>query len=77
MVSLNLEILIDVYQYFSVVFICISLRTNDVEHLFRGLLTIPICICVCVCVCALFYDVSVQISCPFFNCVVCFPTTEF
>lgn len=43
----------------------ISLITNDVQHLFRGLLAIHIFIC-------FFDDVAVQISCPFLNWVVSF-----
>lgn len=59
------DILVGVWWYVVVVFICNSLVTVDVEHLFIQLLPI------------LFGEVPVQIFCTFLTWVVCFPVVEF
>ena len=58
-----IAILIGVRWYLLVFWIFISLRTNNVEHLFMGLLAI--------CISSL-EKISIQILCPFFTWLFCF-----
>ena len=48
-------------KWFIVILICVSVMTSGVDHLFTGLLSTHI----------FFGELSIQIFCLFFNCVVC------
>ena len=61
-----MAILTDVKWYLIVVLIYISLMATDAEHLFLSLDPLYV----------LLGEMSVQVLCPFFNCVVCVPGVE-
>jgi len=60
LIFLIIGTLIDLSWYLTVVLICISLMTSDVEHLFMYLLAI-----------CLFFLKKCQVLCPFLNWTVC------